>query len=286
MSLSGYFHVLNPSQLRRDQVHTYVKSNPALRLAWVEKVTHPTHLETILNWALVEKQIRICVWGGDGTLNRTLQFLYERRMLDKVELALVPAGTCNDFFRKNHSAQNEGIRQHFDLGVLSTDQGDRLFLNNAGFGRSLNTIRQKPQHPLLDILALTKKSIRLEWQEQGKMESKSLDVVLGIVCNSPYFNCGLHFDVSSDPKDSFLDGYFEKTQNKIFLIWKLFRGRSGKGLRNGNTVSVKSQKISVTSAHDLYPQVDGEPATMGAVRNVRFEAHPKTVSLTLFQRPF
>lgn len=286
MVLSDFFHILNPNGVRRPAVHDFVQADPSLRLAWVEKTTHPTHLETILNWALVEGQTKICIWGGDGTLNRALQFLYDRSALDKVELALVPAGTCNDFFRKNHSDQKEGIRQHFDLGRLSIGGQGKIFLNNAGFGRAPHSIRAKPRHPLMDILALTKKPIRLEWPEEGKVKQSSLDVVLGLVCNSPYFNCGLHFDLQCDPKDSLLNGYFEKSQNKGFLIWKMFRGRCGKPLAGGKTVSVKSPKITVTSECDLYPQVDGEAASHGPTRKLIFEVQPKALSLTLFQRPF
>ncbi len=286
MALSDFFHVLNPNAARKAAVRAFVQKDPTVRLAWVEKKTHPTHLETILNWALVEGETKICIWGGDGTLNRALQFLSDHHALDKVELALVPAGTCNDFFRKNHSDQNEGIRQYFDLGRLWSEGNERIFLNNAGFGRVPQAIRQKPQHPVLDILALTKKTLQLEWQDKGVSQKKCLDAVLGIVCNSPYFNCGLHFDKGCDPKDSLLDGFFEKSQPKILLLLKLLLGRYGKALGNGNTVSVKSSKITVTSESDLYPQVDGEPATQGAVHKLIFEVQPKALSLTLFQRPF
>lgn len=286
MSLSNYFHILNPSSLHRESVRAYVQAHPDLKLAWVERTSHPTHLETILNWAVVEKQTKICVWGGDGSVNRTLQFLFDREALDQMEMALVPAGTCNDFFRKNYSTHDEGIRQHFDLGVLWTEQGEKIFLNNAGFGRASENIRSKPRHPISDIFQLTKKAIQLNWLDKGVTQTCSLEVLLSVVCNSPYFNCGLHFDASSDPKDSFLDGYFEKSQNKLFLIWKLLRGRSGKAMRNRNTMTIKSQKITVTSLSELFPQVDGEPATVGPVHSLRFESRPKMLSLALFQRPF
>ena len=37
--------------------------------------------------------------GGDGSLHRTINLLAQKNRLKSIELAVVPAGTCNDFAR-------------------------------------------------------------------------------------------------------------------------------------------------------------------------------------------
>src|SRR5258708_22903954 len=59
--------------------------------------TLPHSTERLLDQALEEDCSRIVVIGGDGSLHRTINALAQKKRLASCELAVVPAGTCNDF---------------------------------------------------------------------------------------------------------------------------------------------------------------------------------------------
>ena len=281
MDFKNFFHVLNPSSHQKENVRHFIEKNPELRSAWVERTSHPTHLETILNWTLVEGIQNVALWGGDGTYNRVIQFYYEQKVLDKVILMLIPAGTCNDFYRKNFKSEGRERSDLYDLGVLEFGSQKRIFLNNAGFGRTPSAIKKKKSHPILDVLSLTNKHITVEWNRQ----SVSLDVLLAVVCNSPFFNCGLHFQSIADPQDGKLNAYFEQTHSKIALLWKLMRGHHGQPLMDSHTTIVNSDRIRVSSDTLVYPQVDGELVTSEGIKKMMFTLESKVVRLCLAERP-
>ena len=73
--------------------------------------------------------------GGDGTLNKTVRGVSEAGRLDDVSLAVIPAGTGNDFADNvgirgvDHafSVVTDGERRQLDLGVAN----GRPFLNSC-----------------------------------------------------------------------------------------------------------------------------------------------------------
>src|SRR6185369_3554670 len=100
-------------------------------------------------------------WGGDGSFHRVVRRVWQQKALDRVELALIPSGTCNDltrrmnlskyFWRRWEADEPEVSRlAKFSLYEISWDavpqagttpSGEArtrvsdIFINNAGFGR-------------------------------------------------------------------------------------------------------------------------------------------------------
>ena len=145
--LSSFFHLLNPNRKNRSAVQNFFRKHPSLRYVWIERATHPTHLETVVNWAITEGKERLAVWGGDGTLSRVVQALYQLGALEKVCLAVIPVGTGNDFTRHlfdslhwdklvKRALSSRGLEKRIDVGVVAYGDRKRTFINNAGFGRS------------------------------------------------------------------------------------------------------------------------------------------------------
>jgi diacylglycerol kinase family enzyme len=90
---------------------------------------------------------RLVVVGGDGTLHEAVNGLAAAGRLDAVCVAVVPAGTGNDFARS--TGMSTGVLPSFEAGELRVDLGrlrfptsegrvrDRVFLNSASVGLSV-----------------------------------------------------------------------------------------------------------------------------------------------------
>ncbi len=286
--MKNFFHILNPNKAKTRAVRRFFDKHAQYPSMWIERKSHPTHLETVVQWAVNEGHSNIAVWGGDGTLNRVVQSLYNLNALDRVSVALVPAGTCNDFARKMEvpswekwrEKEGKGGQQErtIDVGLLSSGAERRTFLNNAGFGREPSSIGRS-SNALRDISAFTDKKLDLEWKQDGATHFETRRALMGIVFNAPYFNCGLHFDKSVEPDDGVLNGFFEGPQPPRRLLLKFLKGRLGGSLAGKQTFRVDFNLLRFQSDKDLYPQVDGEKAFENPVRFLDFSVLPKALRL-------
>jgi diacylglycerol kinase (ATP) len=278
------FHILNPSAARRPSVEAFFESSSWPRL-WIDRTSHPTHLETAMAWAVNEGRRDVAIWGGDGTLSRAVNALESLNALDKVRIALVPAGTCNDLARRLGIAVWDRLfigsttleERRIDVGMLSHAEGRRAFVNNAGFGRRAGARGEKRPHPLLDIFRLRAQPIEVV-ADDARREMQAL---LGIVFNAPYFGCGLHFSTDIAPDDGRLDAYFLTEQPRWKVLWSFVQGRSGGPFSNAGAVAVSGASIRVRTTGELFPQTDGERASEGAVREIEFRLLPNSLTLLL-----
>jgi len=280
------FHVLNPSAVRRAAVADFMEKQSWPRV-WIDRGSHPTHLETVMAWAVNEGRRDLAIWGGDGTLSRAVQALHELGALDKVRLVLVPAGTCNDFARKIRtplwdavtSAALNPLERRYDLGLVEHAEGKRVFVNNAGFGRRPDARREKRPSPILDIFRLEAQALQIETRDDEQVSRLNIKGLLAIVCNAPYFGGGLHFSKDVLPDDGRLNGFFLQDQFRLKILWSFFRGRSGHPLENGGLLSVSGTSIRVRTPGALYPQADGESASAGGVGEIFFKLMPRALTM-------
>ena len=288
--MKTFFHILNPNRSNAKGVRHFFDANPGLEHMWVERTSHPTHLETVTQWAIKEGRPRIAVWGGDGTLSRVVQCLYNLNALEKSVLALSPVGTCNDFARKmNFSGwkkwakaglRSGGGEKGIDVGMLSSWLGVRTFINNAGFGRAPAALGRKSS-PVRDIFSFTEKRLDLDWTLKETRQFETRSALLGIVFNAPYFNGGMHFDKSVRPDDNVLNAYFEAPQSRWGLLLKFLKSRLGGSLKGRSTFALEMQSLRMESNADLFPQVDGEAAFPSAVRSLEFSLLPSKLRLLI-----
>lgn len=290
MGLESYYHVLNPNKKNRASVLKFFKSRPELQSVLIDRDSHPTHLETVVEWILREKYESIVVWGGDGTLSRALQAFYRFKALNKVTIGLVPVGTCNDFARvlKIHSwprlqktLDREPLVKPMDLGLMESERFKRVFINNAGFGRSAAALKRKKSRPIADILSFSPRHVDLEWENEEGRHFEALDVIMGIVFNGPYFSGGLHFSKHADPSDGVLDACFEPPQNSLKLLGKFLRSRWGFPLKDHHTLELGGRMFRLTSKEDFYPQADGERISDQGVKSLSFSLLPHAVKFAL-----
>ncbi len=287
--INSFLHILNPNKNNRKAVQKFFNKNPLIPRVWVERTSHPTHLETVVEWALLKKTVRFALWGGDGSFNRMIHALYERDVLPQSTVALVPAGTCNDFSRILHVPHWKKLPpllfheksqvQKFDLGLVEADKQKRIFVNNAGFGRVPKALAGPRTSPLSDISFFTEKKIAVECESETSKEYETMRVFLSIIFNSPYFNKGLYFDRKISPTDGTLRAVMVPPQEKWKLIWRFLKGRLGYSMADERDRWMEGRIIRIESDQLLYPQVDGEQALKNGVRSVQFSILAQAMNL-------
>jgi len=268
MILEEYVHILNPNASHRLAVEQFFKKKASLKGLWVSRESHPTHLETIVQWALIEGHKKLVVWGGDGTINRVVQALHKEDLLDEVSLAFVPVGTGNDFLRRFQygswkkwiqAFEEEKVEERtYDIGLLKMNQSSHIFVNNAGFGRAKDALSQKRPNPIQDILSFREKQIELEWGTDKMHHFETMRCLLGIVFNSPYFNRGMYFNKDVRPDDGLLYAVFIPNQSKVKLFLRFLKSKLGLSLKRRSDACFDADFLNLNASDVLFPQVDGE----------------------------
>src|SRR5438105_10642853 len=140
------FFILNPSLRAKEWDYREQAAQVARRYGWTPRFgevdrKNPNSMDQLLRQAWEEDCVRVGVWGGDGTLHRVVNVLQKQKRLKAMEVAPLPAGTCNDFARllgyhRKHLDEAlkracTGKAEEVDLGLMDSE----IFLNNAGIGR-------------------------------------------------------------------------------------------------------------------------------------------------------
>jgi diacylglycerol kinase family enzyme len=234
----------------------------------------PDSCETRLSEILAGEYDALAVMGGDGSLNRTVNFLASRNTLDRFTLAVLPFGTCNDFAKSIGLPPGavapalEAIERGRVRDIRIGQVNRHFFLNNAGFGR--RAPERAARGALAAIRAMQPSHLRL--REPRELQG---DFYMMICANAPYFSNGLHFEPGSNPGDDTLDFYFVRAQSKWKLLWRLAGGRKGKPLYLGEddpmTLKVSSGRLALDSDDPLWIMTDGEIVPdLSAVREAVF----------------
>ena len=230
---------------------------------------------------------RIVVAGGDGTLNRTINFLKKQNISDKFSLGIIPFGTCNDFARflrlkagRVRSALRVIARGH-EQTVCVARVNDCYFINNAGFGKKNPAEIKSPAQVIREMQV---SHVSAVWDDKSFIG----DCFMMLCANAPYFSSGLHFSRKSDPSDDLLEFFFVRKMTRARLFFKLLVGRARIPLHflpNRSIVRVETKKMTVYSDRPVAIVVDGESvpglsrtreAVFETAGTVRFVVRPET----------
>lgn len=226
------------------------------------------------------------VWGGDGSFHRVVQSFKELDLWSDATAGLIPVGTCNDLARHLglpigdipaalKTVQNPATA--VDVGLVSwpVPQGreSRVFTNNAGFGRSSEAIREG-WGPVKSVLSFKNRRMRLE---AGKVVKEGA-FLMGLICNGPFFNGGLHFSTDTSCSDGRLDAFFVRGPGRLMLLARLALGRLGRPLGEGGVERLNSNAITVRSEEALSLQADGEALAEG-IREMEFSVMPRRLKI-------
>jgi diacylglycerol kinase (ATP) len=274
------FFLLNPSQREKEWDYREMGAQAARRAGWTPRFgevdsANPRSTEHLLRQALEEDCTRVGIVGGDGTLHRALNGLSRLKALSRLEIAAIPAGSCNDFARSlglRRKRLNEAFQvacsgrvQPVDVGVMDSE----LFLNNAGIGRRLLPAK-RTQKSLQTLKQFRPLELKVDW-ERGSIQGVFF---MGLVCNAPYFSGGLYFSKHISPSDGWLDVYLVPAIRKWKLLTLLLLGRLGRPLNFRPMVTLKVQQLRIQADSDLWPQADGEPPGK-AQKQVEFSIAPE-----------
>jgi diacylglycerol kinase (ATP) len=279
------FFLLNPTRKEKQWDYRELAAQVAKRWGWTPRFgeidrKNPHSMEHLLRQAVEEDCERLGVIGGDGTLHRVVNTLQRQKYLKRIQIAALPAGTCNDFARYLGHTRNTleaalkmactGKATECDLGLMDNE----LFLNNAGIGRRPASPAIKPglriARPWQTLRNFRPIPLKASW-EKGSIEGL---FYMALACNAPFFSGGLRFSNKPDVQDGVLDVYFLPKLPKWRLLTQLMIGRIGKPLRSRQLISVQVKRIEIQADSDLWPQADGEPPTR-AVRRVVFSVSPE-----------
>jgi diacylglycerol kinase (ATP) len=283
------FFLLNPSKqkkvwgYRERAAQTARRYGASARFGQVDR-TRPESTEHLLSQACEEDCERIVVIGGDGSLHRAVNALDKLGKLSQKEIAIVPAGTCNDLgramglsasrFDKALQLACTGKPRETDLGRMSWQGGSALFLNNAGFGRRVQPKVNRRVRPFRTLRSFLPNPLKATW-ERGSLEGT---FYLGLACNGPFFSGGLHFSKSVRINDGYLDIYLFPSISKWRLLPLLVAGKLGRPVRSRQMIALRVQQLAIEAQTELWPQADGEPAAR-ATRSVSFALADRKVSL-------
>ena len=274
------FFLLNPSRVKNRWDYRDMAARHAKRHGWTPRFgevdrTLPRSTERLLDQALEEDCSRVVVVGGDGSMHRAINALSQKKKLTSVELALVPAGTCNDFGRfigLNRRRLDQAFRtacagkaHPTDLGLM----GSELFLNNAGFGR--RPVSSKKRWKSVQALrSFRPNHMRAHW-DKGSIEGVFF---MALACNAPYFSGGLHFSKNVSLTNGLLDVYLMPAIPKWRLLPLLALGRLGRPTKFKRLISLRLPSVEIETESEVWPQADGEPPT-NASRRVAFTVSPE-----------
>lgn len=218
--------------------------------------------------------------------------LWRRDALDKMELALVPAGTCNDLARyyglskecwgRWEAAAPQGRLAHLTLARMAWKSsprspvfdGEEIFINNAGFGRPRPSFDKKDA-PWKVLFSMNPIGVTARWEE-GSLEGRYYFTLATL---APFFSGGLFFEPGVSPEDGLLRFYLVPARNKGRLAARLLRGRLGRSLFDTKITKITTRRLTLETDIPVWPQADGEPPPAKPARHVEFEVLPQKVKL-------
>lgn len=253
-------------------------------LLWSEHFTEKKGHAIILSQEAIAAGYRkiICV-GGDGTLNETVNGVFNQKICPTTEitLGLIPVGTGNDWGRMfgiplNYEGAIQIIRDGktmlHDIGKVGyfngENKGERYFINIAGVGFESVVVRrtnvQKDAgksgktiyfYNLLMSL-LSYKNTKTEIVIDGK--KTEADVFSLNVGNGRYCGGGMQQTPFALPDDGVLDVTVIKGIGKLEIILNLKILYNGKILNHPKVAGYKCKNVAVRSDSVLYVEADGE----------------------------
>ena len=237
----------------------------------------------------------ILACGGDGTLNETVEGLYEKNK--DVKICFIPSGTTNDFARSlNISFDRLHISRHiceYEEKIIDTGFfNGRVFNYVASFGvfsetsysTSIN-LKNKIGR-LAYVITGVKELFNIKKHNlKVKLGDKEIEdeFVFGSISNSHYIG---GFKLFKKNNIAMNDGKFEivlvKTPKNFFQVLKItFKIMTG-NLNDENIYFYQSPIVEIHSKDELNWSVDGEFG--GDIRSLKITNKEKNVKFIVPQR--
>lgn len=211
----------------------------------------------------------IVAMGGDGTVNEVANGL----LGSDATLAVIPAGTGNDFIRMLGIPGNpmqaidtllDGTTRTIDLGQV---EDDRCFVNGLGIGLDAQVARDVLKMERLRgapayITAAVRQVFRFRAfpvtlstpEEQFELTCLSVGIANGI-----YAGGGFRLAPRADLDDGLIDISALGDYPKLERLFRLPKVRAGKHVDWKNVTYRQASEVTISSPKKLIAHVDGEP---------------------------
>ena len=211
----------------------------------------------------------IVAMGGDGTVNEVVNGLFG----SDATLAVIPAGTGNDFVRMLGIPGNpmqaidtllDGTTRTIDLGQV---EDDRYFVNGLGIGLDAQVARDVLKMERLRgapayITAAVRQVFRFRAfpvtlstpEEQFELTCLSVGIANGI-----YAGGGFKLAPKADIDDGLIDISAVGDYPKPERLFRLPKVRAGKHVGWKNVIYRQASEATISSPDKLIAHVDGEP---------------------------
>jgi len=211
----------------------------------------------------------IVAMGGDGTVNEIVNGL----LGTNATLAVIPAGTGNDFIRMLGIPVNpmqaidtllDGVARTVDLGQV---EDDRCFVNGLGIGIDAQVARAVlKMERLKGAAAYITAAVREVFRFQAfPVTLSTLEEQLELTClslgisNGLYAGGGFKLAPRADIDDGLLDLCAIGDYPKPERLFRLPKVRAGKHADWKNVTYRQTNEVTVSSPKKLIAHVDGEP---------------------------
>jgi diacylglycerol kinase (ATP) len=255
----------------------------------IETTEFPGHATDIAKRYSGITDLTVYSVGGDGTLNEVLNGID----INSNSLAIIPAGSGNDFFKSISGISEKNILrrtikgnlQYFDLGRVN----GIFFLNISSVGidaevaQNADRFKKVPYIPglfayIMGIFFTVFKfrSSNLKINIEG--EEFFRRTLLLAVANGKYYGGGMKLAPAADPQDGYFDIYHVDNLSplKILLLFpKLIKGTH----ENLKEVSYfKGKEVEIISDNEVSLNIDGE--ILKALK-FNFEIIPKALKIII-----
>lgn len=223
-----------------------------------------------------EKPDALVVVGGDGTVHMAANLLAGYG----VPLAIIPAGTGNDFASANSIPNDpvaaadivfDGKTEALDLGeVIHGDGTSSLFTTvlACGFdskvGDRANQMRWPRGHSrynlaiAIEFFKLAPLPLALSWiDENGEAGEEIGPLILSAISNTYCYGGGIPISPGADPKDGMLDVTIVSPTNRRRLVKVLLAAFKGKHVLFDEVATHRVREVTLTSP-TLNAYADGD----------------------------
>jgi len=254
--------------------------------AFIKKATeYKAHAIQLITEALNEKFTHFIVIGGDGSLNETINAIYNHDSIqpESCTIGYLPVGTGNDWAKtmkipaSNYNAALEVIHKKMmlqqDIGHVSCNNNgeeiQRYFLNIASIGYSgfiakrldASRAKGKSTNKLTYLISLAKglfkyRAERIKFAFNNTVSNHLL--YFGSIAIGKFFGNGMQPAPNAHPADDFFDLTIVDKLNPYQVVMRLKNFYSGKIEHYKEVVQHKTKQVTVESENILLIETDGE----------------------------
>lgn len=252
----------------------------------------PMEASDVANMVLKEGFTDIVAMGGDGTINEVVNGMM--RLGNDYPLAVIPAGSGNDFARMNKIPLDpiaavdllaSGREKLIDLGCVNDD---RYFINGLGIGLDAQVARDilRSKHSTgvtAYIMAAIRQTIRFrsfpisltsdDWK--GEFSCISLGI-----SNGKYVGGGFKMTPKAEVDDGLIDICIIEDMPRLKRLISLPRARKGTHLSIPGVGYRQLKRVEVSSPVKLVAHIDGEPYRLPS-STFAVSVYPKALRLVV-----